>query len=203
MTVRQQLATTVQALLRIPATDANDNVYLWRDWALDPAKLPAIVIRVRRADRNDITRGHGIPNFLATVWLEIDCIAQDQMHLRAEAEAEALGEAQVLPAVTGLIVGPPQTFRRISRIESEIEVSAEGKTHVATASYRFALEYEEQYAPLLTTVLQQIEIVALKPDATEAQIAAIQAALNAGEADSVLAALPGVMAGADIAIPSA
>jgi len=180
--IRDALAAAVQARLLAAGTHAGNNVFLWRDWPLNSAKVPAIVVRARRLDKTDITGGNGIPQFDVTVLLELDCFASATADIDAETLVRTIAEEADLQAL-GIIIGPPQTFRRVAQVSSEIDLTAEGAAHMATAELRYAFETAEYTVPDLINILERIRIAAIEEFA-------------AGDSD-VNAALTNIIAGAD------
>lgn len=165
--IRDALAAAVQALLIAANTDAGSNVFLWRDWPLNTNKLPALVVRARRLERYDLTRGNSAPRYLLTVVLEVDgftqapATASEDTGLDAETEARTL-EQQVDPVVQGIIIGPPQTFTRIAETSSEIDVTAAGSPHTATLEMRYAFEVQERFVVAVPDALEEVRLVATR-----------------------------------------
>ncbi len=113
------------------------------DWNTPPAKLPAALVRVS-GDRKE-SRGPQLPTFTTSVSLDIVLRVQAMTAEATQDSLEALGytvEQQLLTnyAVIGML-------QQMSSVETEVEITAEGREHIGRASMRVVGELFESFDP--------------------------------------------------------
>lgn len=176
-----------------------DRVFVEYDWP--SSELPTISVNTPRWRYEDRTEGVGGPQFYSTVALHIEYRAEDADRDALVTQLDDAADA-IESAVVSLIVGPPQFgFRRIASLDSDMKIDSGGAKHAGFLNAVFNFEYPNSAEPQITDLLQQVRIIALKPNITADQKTAIEAGLAAGDSDATLAGLPGVEAGADFPIP--
>lgn len=177
--LRGQLRDMAVTALIAGSTLAGTNVFRWRDISTRAATMPNIAIRTPRESKDDETQGNGPPRFTTTTWLECRCqvggIDPDQV----ESDLEILVD-QVEDIILGIVVGPPQYVKRVSAVDYEMDLSAQGSQHFGEAVLRFGFEYRESYVPVLTATLTQLSVTAAPGRAVVVSTIAATAAGNAG-----------------------
>lgn len=140
---RRQLRLAVLAALQsIPSVTVSSP----GDWATPPAKLPAIQMRVARDRKESV--GRTMPQFTTTATIEIEARVEATTGEAAQDAIEALGYSIEQAVLTNYsVVGMTQ---QVSSIDSEIEITAEGKKHLAGIKMSMAFEMFEAFDPTVT-----------------------------------------------------
>lgn len=136
---RQFRQAVVAALQGIPGLAVDSP----GDWNTPPAKLPSALVRVS-GDRKE-SQGPQLPTFTTSVSLDIVLRVQALSAAAAQDSLEALGytvEQQLLTnyAVIGML-------QQVASIETEVEITSEGREHIARASMRVVGELFESFDP--------------------------------------------------------
>ena len=117
------------------------------DWATPPASLPAVLARVTR-ERKESWPTRTQPEFDTTVTMEIEARVGAATAASAQDAIEnlcyAIENAVLLSYST---IGIAQ---RVTSVDSEIEITAEGRTHFGAAKMLFAFETAETFDPTKT-----------------------------------------------------
>jgi hypothetical protein len=152
ITARRQVRMAVLAALqgaRLGCTiDSPGN------WVTPPEKLPAIQLRATTDHKTGTTAGQA--EFTTTVGIQLEAKVQAGTAEGAQDALEDLSyrvECAVLTnrGVLGIMQGIPL-------IQTEIEVSAEGRQHVGTVTMNFAFEVMEFFDPLEQSPVQPIAL---------------------------------------------
>lgn len=153
---RGELRLLVQQALLAAGTLAGPNVFLPRDWPLNSAKMPALLLQTPR-ERKESRGRSGIPQYETTTWLEVRGQTNGEDPVQVETDLETLAD-QVELVMMGFVVGPPQQLEEIAAVETEFALSADGKRHLGEAVLRFALQYPESFVPSVPDNLLEVDI---------------------------------------------
>ena len=142
MLARRQLRLAlVAAIQNIPGV----NVYSPGDWNTPQEKMPAILVRITRERKESIAKT--MPEFTTTVSAEIEARLEATTAEAAQDQIEALGysiEAAAFKAYA--VVGMCQ---QIASVDSESQVTSEGKQHIASLTMNVAFEMFEAFDPTM------------------------------------------------------
>ncbi len=140
MLARRQLRLAVLAALqRIQGVSVDSP----GDWATPPAKLPAILMRVGRERKEALTRS--MPEFTTVATVEIEARVEATTAAAAQDAIEALCYSIENMVLTDFsVIGMTQ---KVSSIDSEIEITANGKSQFGGVKMEIAVEMMEAFDP--------------------------------------------------------
>ncbi len=145
MLYRAQLRDTAAAQLVAANTLAGANVFVPRDWPTNAGIYPAILVQAYR-ERKD-ARGHSqVPQFIATARLSIVGRLQAVTAESAEEQLDEFCEQIELAVLTCQAI--LQNVSRITYVETDMGVSAEGRQHIGEVQIDFGLEYSVDIDPI-------------------------------------------------------
>lgn len=124
------------------------------DWTTPPDIFPAILLRAVRDRKDGIAKSQ--PDFTTTVMLELEARIEAVSAEAAQDAIEALGYniEQALFTNYGLNV----IIQQFVSVDTETEISAEGKRHLGGLKMTIALELFEAFEPAITASLTSIGI---------------------------------------------
>lgn len=152
MLVRRQLRLLAVALI---TSETGIQVESPGDWATPPSKLPSIKLRSPGDRKVSITRA--MPEFTTTVTLEIMATVSGNTQGEAQDAIEDLGQ-QIEAAI---FAGQPivQLCQQFTSSNAEVDISADGETHIARMRMTIECETFESFEP---TQLNPADYPALK-----------------------------------------
>ena len=114
------------------------------DWSTPPAKLPAILVRVPRERKESVAKT--MPEFTTTATIEIEARAAETTAELAQDAIENLCYLIENAILTNYAV--IDMIQQVASIDSELEISSEGKFHFGGAKMYFAFEMFEAFDPV-------------------------------------------------------
>ena len=164
-TFRGALRNAAQVALIAADTVVGENVQIEYDWPATQAE-PAISVNTPKWRYEDRTRGTGVPQFWATIWLGIECrlsqpdadgsgrpLLVDQM--------DALSD-QVDDVMAQFIIGPPQLFRRIPSVDGDYKITSSGAQHQGDLTLFYGFEYPLDGQAQITTQLENVRLAFIR-----------------------------------------
>lgn len=138
--LRQAVLASIQGISATPAITVESP----GDWSTPPAKLPAVLVRVARERKESVAKT--MPEFTTTATIEIEARVAASTGESAQDAIENLCyliENAILTNydVMGLI-------QQVASIDSELEISSEGKQHFGGAKMQIAFEMFEAFDPV-------------------------------------------------------
>lgn len=153
MLARRQLRlAAVAAINTIKTTAGIATIDSPGDWNVPPEKLPAVLLRGARGRKESINKG--MAEFNSTVTLEIEGRVEAASASAAQDAIEALEYAVENAILTDYnVIGMVQ---QVASVDSEVEISSDGKRHLGGFKMSIACELFEAFdptavAPLATT----------------------------------------------------
>lgn len=124
------------------------------DWTTPPDILPAILLRTPRDRKESIARSQ--PDFTTTVTLELEARIEASSAVAAQDAIEALGYniEQALFTSVGLIA----LLQQVASVDTETEISSDGRRHLGGIRMTIALELFEAFEPAPGIALTSIGI---------------------------------------------
>ena len=144
MLARRQLRQAVVAAIQVIQASAGIvDIDSPGDWSTAPNRLPAVLVRNGTERKESIQRG--MAEFTTTVTVEIEARLNAVSAVAAQDAIEALGyriENAVLQnySVIGMV-------NQVSSIETQTEINADGRQHLAGIMMRLNFEMPEMYDP--------------------------------------------------------
>lgn len=117
------------------------------DWATPPASLPAVLARVTR-ERKESWPTRTEPEFDTTVTMELEARVGANTAIEAQDAIESLCyavENAVLLSYSAIGIA-----QRVTSVDTEVEITAEGRLHFGAAKMLFAFETAETFDPTKT-----------------------------------------------------
>lgn len=113
------------------------------DWVTQPEKMPAVLLRVTRGNREPWTAGPA--SFTSTVIVELESRAVGLTAVAAQEAIDALDLAVETALLTNdAFVGLTQRIY----IDTETEISAEGRNHFGGTKWAIRCEFPEVFDPI-------------------------------------------------------
>lgn len=124
------------------------------DWETPPDTLPAILYRTKRDDKAGFTRS--APNFTTTVQVEIEARIEAATAAAAQDAIDALGATLEQAIFTDYAL--TKLIQQIPACSTEIDITSEGRRHLAGLKMTMLLEVFEEFYPSITQPLAEITI---------------------------------------------
>lgn len=151
MLYRSQLRTYATAALVGSNTMAGSNVFASRDWPTTDATQPAIILQCYRERKESRAKGSQLPQFIATAVLALKARVQV-----AGAESGGLSIQELLEQFEWQIEAAILTcqplltaIRRFAWVDTDQQITANGRYHVGELDISFGLEFEVDIDPYL------------------------------------------------------
>ncbi|MBP4049018.1 hypothetical protein [Chromobacterium violaceum] len=153
MLFRTQLRNAVAAALRAANTSAGQRVYVPRDLPTVPPGMPLILVQTPM-ERKSGRGPNGAPQFNTAATVAINARVSGTSAGQAEADLDNLCEQ-----IENAVLTDYTTLRMVQQVlavETEIEVTAGQREHIAEACIRIDFEFFEFFEPPITQPLTDI-----------------------------------------------
>lgn len=125
------------------------------DWATVSARYPAVLVRNAKERKHSNSRA--MPNFTTIVGVEVEARLDATTGEDAQDNIEALGFQ-----LEQIVLGDPATvalIQQVAFVETETEITADAKKHLAGIRIVFGFEIYEEFEPNLAPIaLQGIDL---------------------------------------------
>jgi hypothetical protein len=152
MLARRQLR--LAALAALQSANLGATIECPGDWTTPCEILPAILFRSPREHKESIAKT--LPEFTTSITFDLEARVEANTAEAAQDAIEALGYQieQALLTNQALIV----LIQQVASIDTEVDITAEGRRHIGGVKMSFVFEVCEFYEPSITNSLEGISI---------------------------------------------